>query len=114
MSKQMPQKYVGPVTGRVYDLAAGEKIDPVAEGIGCVNGSTAPGCGPKARVNGREVYNRIFVRRRRPSEIAAGIDPNNDVETLERQIRALALWFRDFAGKDVELLFGVRELEEDE
>ena len=114
MSKQMSQKYVGPVTGRVYDLAAGEKIDAEAEGIGVLNGSRAPGCGPKGRVDGREVYNRILVRRRRPEEILAGIDPNRSVEELQRQCLALALWFRDFAGKDVELIFGVRELEEDE
>lgn len=106
-------KYVGPVTGRVYDLAAGEKIDPAAEGIGCLNGSTATGCGPKGRVGGREVYNRILVRRRRPEEIAAGIDPNKSVEELAQKCLALALWFRDFAGKDVELLFGVRELDGD-
>ena len=59
-----PKTFKGPVTGHVYDLEHGEKIDPVKEGIG------ASGCGsaPSAVVNGREKYARIFIRLRTPAE----------------------------------------------
>ncbi len=59
-----PKTFKGPVTGHVYDLEHGEKIDPVKEGIGL------SGCGsvPSAFVNGREKYARIFIRLITPAE----------------------------------------------
>lgn len=98
-------KYIGPVTGKEYNLAAGERIDAEAEGIGY----TGDKASPSAVVNGREVYKRIFIRRKRPEEIVADLDIR-DEERLRLQIYALCKWFHDFAGQDVELIFGVRPL----
>lgn len=98
-------KYIGPVTGREYNLAAGEKIDVEAEGIGM----TGDKASPSAYVNGRELYKRIFIRRKRPEEILAELDIR-DEERLQSQIYALCKWFQDFAGQDVELIFGVKPL----
>ena len=97
--------YIGPVTGREYNLAAGEKIDVEAEGIGM----TGDKASPSAFVNGRELYKRIFIRRKRPEEIIAELDIR-DEERLHSQIYALCKWFQDFAGQDVELIFGVKPL----
>ena len=103
MSKR--NTYIGPNTGREYNLAAGERIDAAAEGIGY----TGDKASPSAIVNGREVYKRIFIRRKKPEEILAELDIR-DEERLHRQIYALCKWFQDFAGEDVELIFGVRPL----
>lgn len=46
-------------------VARGEKIDPVRHGIGCKGHRSAP----KARINGKEVYKRIFIRLRDPESI---------------------------------------------
>lgn len=54
----MPKRWKGPVTGHVYDLEHGEKINPVAEGIGCAGSGSAP----SAFVGGRKKYARIFIR----------------------------------------------------
>lgn len=97
--------YIGPVTGREYNLAAGEKIDVEAEGIGM----TGDKASPSAFVNGRELYKRIFIRRKRPEEILAELDIR-DEERLHSQIYALCKWFQVFAGQDVELIFGVKPL----
>lgn len=102
MSKET---YIGPVTGREYNLAAGEKIDVEAEGIGM----TGDKASPSAFVNGRELYKRIFIRRKRPEEIIAELDIH-DEERLHNQIYAICKWFQDFAGQDVELIFGVKPL----
>ena len=99
------ETYIGPVTGRVYNLAAGEKIDAEAEGIGYTGDKATP----SAIVSGREVYKRIFIRRKKPDEILSELDIR-DEERLHNQIYALCKWFQDFAGEDVELLFGVRPL----
>lgn len=101
----MKKTYIGPVTGHVYNLAAGEKIDVEAEGLG-YSGDKAS---PSAIINGRKVYKRIFIRRKTPDEILAGLDIR-DEERLHNQIYALCKWFQDFAGEDVELLFEVRPL----
>lgn len=57
-------RYVGPVTGRVYDLAAGDRIDPAAEGIGYSGDKQSP----DLMLNGRKVFKRIFIRLRTPYE----------------------------------------------
>lgn len=103
MSKR--NTYIGPNTGREYNLAAGERIDAEAEGIGY----TGDKASPSVIVNGREVYKRIFIRRKKPEEILTELDIR-DEERLHRQIYALCKWFQDFAGEDVELIFGVRPL----
>lgn len=103
MSKR--NTYIGPNTGREYNLAAGERIDAEAEGIGY----TGDKASPSAIVNGREVYKRIFIRRKRPEEILAELDIR-DEERLHNQIYALCKWFQDLAEQDVELIFGVRTL----
>lgn len=101
-----PKTYTGPVTGRVYDLAAGEKIDAVAEGLG-YSGDKAS---PHTIINGKETYKRIFVRRKRPEEILSELDMRNE-KRLHNQIHALCKWFQDFAGEDVELIFEVRPIQ---
>lgn len=58
------KSYRGPISGKIYNLAAGERIDPVAEGLGCAGDKSSP----KPVVNSRECYNRIFVRLRTPHE----------------------------------------------
>lgn len=102
MSKET---YIGPVTGREYNLAAGERINAEAEGLGY----TGDKASPSAIVNGREVYKRIFIRRKRPEDILSELDIR-DEERLHNQIYALCKWFQDFAGQDVELIFGVKPL----
>ena len=105
-----PKTFKGPVTGHVYDLEHGEKIDPVKEGIGL------SGCGsvPSAFVNGREKYARIFIRLRTPSEtltcrpIQGGADFAQRVSIIEN-------WFNSVLRKpNMVLTFEARELTEQE
>lgn len=105
-----PNKYVGPVTGRVYDLAAGEKIDPRAEGIG----STRDKGSPSAFLNGKEKYRRLFIRLRTPTEILT-YRPIEDGEDFARRVRAVAQWYDRFVkDQNVELLFEARPIGDSE
>ena len=105
-----PSKYVGPVTGRVYDLAAGEKIDPRAEGIGCTGDKGSP----SAFLNGKEKYRRLFIRFRTPTEILT-YRPIEDGEDFARRVQAVAQWYDRFVkDQNVELLFEARPIGDSE
>lgn len=105
-----PSKYVGPVTGRVYDLAAGERIDPVAEGIGCSRDKGSP----SAFLHGKEKYKRLFIRFRTPTEILT-YRPIEDGEDFAQRVRVIARWYDRFVkDQDVELLFEARPIGDSE
>lgn len=105
-----PSKYVGPVTGRVYDLAAGERIDPVAEGIGCSGDKGSP----SVFLNGKEKYKRLFIRFRTPTEILT-YRPIEDGEDFARRVQAVAQWYDRFVkDQNVELLFEARPIGDSE
>lgn len=106
----MPKRWKGPVTGHVYDLEHGEKINPVAEGISCAGSGSAP----SAIVGGREKYARIFIRLRTPEEILT-FSPIKDGADFARRAAALEKWFeRHIKGRDVVLSFEVLTPEEAE
>lgn len=99
----VPKRWKGQVTGHVYDLEHGEKINPETEGIGCA------GCGsaPSAVVNGREKYSRVFIRLRTPEEILT-YRPIEDGADFARRAAALEKWFNTFVrDRDVVLNFEV-------
>ena len=99
----MPKRWKGPVTGHVYDLEHGEKINPVAEGIGCAGSGSAP----SAVVNGRKKYSRVFIRLRTPEEILT-YRPFEDGADFARRAAALEKWFNTFVrDRDVVLNFEV-------
>lgn len=87
-------RYVGPVTGRVYDLAAGDHIDPVAEGIGCTGEKSSP----HAYVSGREVYSRIFIRLRTPQETLT-CTPIQDGADFAKRASIIENWFNSVVRK---------------
>lgn len=101
-----PSKYVGPVTGRVYDLAAGEKIDPRAEGIGYTGDKGSPA----AVVAGKEKYKRLLIRLRTPVETLT-YRPIEDGEDFARRVWVIAQWYDRFVkDRNVELLFEARPI----
>lgn len=81
-------RYVGPITGRVYDLSAGDRIDPAAEGIGCTEDKSSP----EALVNGRSVYRRIFIRLRTPQETLT-CSPIRDGVDFAQRASIIENWF---------------------
>lgn len=106
----VPKRWKGPVTGHVYDLEHGEKINPVAEWIGCAGSGSAP----SAVVNGRKKYDRIFIRLRTPEEILT-FSPIKDGADFARRAAALEKWFNTFVrDRDVVLSFEVLTPEEAE
>lgn len=105
-----PKTFKGPVTGHVYDLEHGEKIDPVKEGIG------ASGCdsAPSAVVNGREKYARIFIRLRTPAETLTCRPIQNGADFAQR-VSILENWFNSVLRKpNMMLTFEARELTDQE
>ena len=106
----VPKRWKGPVTGHVYDLEHGEKINPETEGIGCA------GCGsaPSAVVGGRKKFTRIFIRLRNPEEILT-FSPIKDGADFARRAAALEKWFESHVkGRDVVLSFEALTPEEAE
>lgn len=102
--------YIGPVTGRGYDLAAGDKIDPVAEGIGVTGEKRSP----KAEVNGQEKYRRIFIRLRTPEETLT-CRPIEDGEDFARRAAIIEQWYNAHVpGRNVLLQFEAREVSDEE
>lgn len=87
-------RYVGPVTGRVYDLAAGDRIDPAAEGIGCTEDKSSPA----ACVNGRRLYRRIFIRLRTPQETLM-CNPIEDGADFAQRASIIENWFNSVVRK---------------
>lgn len=106
----IPKKYTGPVTGRVYDLEHGEKIDAVKEGIG------AAGCcgAPSGVVNGRKVYSRIFIRLRTPTETLM-CRPIEDGADFARRASIIENWYNAVVRKpNMILTFEALEITEKE
>lgn len=66
----------------------GEKIDPVKHGIGCTNEDGTP----NAKVNGKTVYKRIFVRLRTPYETLT-CAPIKDGEDFARRCSIIENWY---------------------
>lgn len=98
---EQKKQYIGPVTGRRYDLAAGEKIDVGAEGISYTGDKKSP----HATVNGREVYKRIFIRLRTPEETLT-FSPIENGADFARRAAIIEQWYNRFASdKNVMLLF---------
>lgn len=95
--------YIGPETGHHYLPC--EKIDPVAEGIGYTGDKSSP----SALVNGKEIFKRIFIRRKTPDRIWQDLD-FSDPEKLRIGISVLVEWFIDMAQEDVILEFSVKPL----
>lgn len=87
-------KYVGPKTGRVYDLVNGDKIDAEAEGIGCTNQYASP----NATVNGKRRYARIFVRLKTPEETLT-CNPILDGKDFATRAAIIESWFDSVVRK---------------
>lgn len=87
-------KYIGPETGRVYNLAAGDRIDPVAEGIGYTEDKSSPA----ARIGERTVFRRIFIRLRTPQETLT-CTPIEDGADFARRASIIENWFNSLVRK---------------
>lgn len=87
-------RYVGPVTGRIYDLKKGDRIDPAAEGIGATGDKGAPG----AVVNGKCLYHRIFIRLRTPQETLT-CTPIKDGVDFAQRASIIENWFNSVVRK---------------
>lgn len=104
------KSYTGPVTGHEYNLEAGEKIDAIAEGLGY----TGDKASPSAKVNGREVYKRIFIRLRTPEEVLTFRPIENGADFAKRAA-IIEHWFDNHvSGRNVMLLFEALEVSEEE
>lgn len=102
--------YTGPVTGHVYDLAAGERIDAVAEGIGCSGEKSSP----TPLVNGRKTFQRIFIRLRTPLETLT-CSPIKNSEDFARRVAIIEGWFHSvIRSGSFELTFEARQLTDEE
>lgn len=84
-----PKKFIGPKTGRVYDLEHGDRIDVEAEGISAAGVGNAP----SAVVNGKEKYSRVFVRFKTPAETLT-CRPIRDEADFARRVAIIENWFR--------------------
>lgn len=87
-------RYVGPVTGRVYDLAAGDRIDPAAEGIGYTEDKSSP----TATIDGQRLYRRIFIRLRTPQETLM-CRPIDDGADFAQRASIIENWFNSVVRK---------------
>lgn len=70
-------------------VARGEKIDPVKHGIGCTNQDETP----NARINGKTMYRRIFIRLRTPYETLT-CRPIKDGEDFARRCSIIENWYK--------------------
>lgn len=103
-------KYVGPVTGRVYDLAAGDRIDPAAEGIGATRDKGAP----DPTINGKRLYNRIFIRLRTPQETLTCSPICNGADFAQRA-SIIENWFNSVVRKgNFILTFEAQQISDEE
>lgn len=104
------KEYIGPVTGRRYDLAAGEKIDGIAEGLGY----TGDKASPSAKINGREVYKRIFIWLRTPEEVLTH-RPITDGEDFAKRAAIIEDWYNNHCtGHNIMLLFEALEISDED
>lgn len=83
-----PRTYKGPVTGHVYDLSHGEKIDPVAERLGGSEYKSSP----IPKINGENKYRRIFIQLRTPYETLT-CRPIEDASDFANRVSIIENWF---------------------
>lgn len=103
-------KYIGPRTGRTYDLANGDKIDVEAEGLGYANQYSSP----DATVNGKRVYKRIFVRLLTPYETLT-CNPIKDGKDFANRVAIIESWFDSVICKgNYVLTFEAMQITDDE
>lgn len=86
--------YQGPVTGRKYDLAGGDRIDPAAEGLGYSGDKKSP----NPVLDGRELYRRIFIRLRTPYETLT-CRPIEDGKDFASRVSIIENWFNSIVRK---------------
>lgn len=72
----------------------GEKIDPVACGIGCTGDKGSP----HAVVDGKEKYRRLFVRLRTPAETLT-CSPIRDGKDFAGRVSIIENWFNSAIRK---------------
>ena len=87
-------KYVGPETGRVYNIDKGERIDPAAEGIGYTGDRSSP----HPTVGGRELFKRIFIRLKTPYETLT-CRPISDSADFAQRVSIIENWFESVVRK---------------
>lgn len=88
------EKYIGPNTGRPYDLKNGERIDIEAEGIGYTNEYASP----NALVKGKPKYKRIFVRLKTPEETLT-CRAITDGKDFAQRVAIIESWFDSVVRK---------------
>lgn len=105
-----PKQFRGPVTGHVYDIEHGEKIDPVKENIA----AAGVGAVPCVVVNGKEKYSRIFIRLKTPAETLM-CTPIQDGADFARRVSIIENWFNSVVRKpNMILTFEAMEITEQE
>lgn len=72
----------------------GEKIDPAKHGVGCTGDKGTP----KAKIYGKEVYRRIFVRLRTPQETLT-CRPIEDGADFAARASIIENWFNSVVRK---------------
>ena len=91
-------------------VARGEKIDPARHGIGCTGEKSSP----KARINGRELYHRIFIRLRTPYEVLT-YKPIEDGADFARRVAIIEGWFNSMFRKgNYVLTFSAEQISDEE
>lgn len=106
----LSKKFIGPKTGRVYDLENGDKINPAIEGIGC----SGVGDIPSAAIDGKEKYARIFIRLRTPAETLT-CSPIRDAKDFATRVSVIENWFNSVMRKpNMILTFEALELTEED
>lgn len=103
-----PKKFKGPVTGKIYNLEQGDKIDPEKEGISM----SGAGNYPSALVKGKEKYSRIFIRLKTPAETLL-CTPIQDGADFARRVSIIENWFNSVIRKpNMVLTFEAMEISE--
>lgn len=87
-------KYINPETGHAYSIDKGERIDPVAEGIGYTGDKSSP----HASINERAVFKRIFIRLRTPYETLTCRPISNSTDFAQR-VSIIENWFESVVRK---------------
>lgn len=106
----MPKKYKGPVTGKIYDLEHGDRIDPEKENIG----AAGVGNHPSVTVGGKKKYSRIFIRLKTPAETLT-CTPIRDGADFAQRASIIENWFNSVMRKpNMILTFEAVEITEQE
>lgn len=102
------KKFKGPVTGKIYNLEHGDKIDPEKEGIGMAGAGNYP----SALVKGKKKYSRIFIRLKTPAETLL-CTPIQDGADFARRVSIIENWFNSVIRKpNMVLTFEAMEISE--